>query len=258
MKTLNILLIGFLGCGNISEAGGFFRRVPEVGEWARYDLVMVVLVTYPDENSPAPNFPEFTGTLTLKCVGEETINDVRHLWIESRLEFWSSDDIESDGSWMILKLLVPADHVTDRDLAPHVVRGWTHFISAEGVSEWNPSIPNLQEDPLHLVMLLSFPVGEEEVSREQNKTLTIDGEEVPLTRIETSPLAERDFEDSHAHFSGEATWWPSDDHAFGIAAAEQLWNMDTQEPFAVLAEWGMQMDLVETGTDAVSDLPQNN
>lgn len=235
-----------------AHADGFFRRVPVVGEWASYDLQM----TYSDnmklgEDEPKPDDQAVTGTLTLKCVGEETIEEVPHLWLEVRF-----DIVEPDGKepWMVVKVLVPTEEVVGENLSDHIVRGWSARDDAEAY-EIDLDANGFDEDPSMFARMLVFPAYDGSVGRRESRILTIDGEEVQLNHNESGTLLVLDT--SEGQISGEATWWPSESHAFGIAAAELRWDMNA-EPIAIQIEMTMQMDLMETGTDAVSDLPDHN
>ncbi len=241
-----------IGYSSLAHAGGFFRRLPEVGEWAKYDLVMLAVINVKDADVVLPEMPEMTGQLTLKCVGEEEVDEAPHLWLEARI-----DVVDPDGAehWMVVKLLVPEDQVIDGDLSEHIIRGWTVRDDID-VKEFALDPQTLNEDPGWFSMMVAFPSSESSNGRRQNKTITIDGEDVQLTYNESGTLPTREFDD--VSLSGEAIWWPSEGHAFGVAAAEQLWAYEMHQPIEIEMEYAMQMDLVETGIDAESDMPENH
>src|SRR5687767_629176 len=125
MRSIGFALLcglSALAAANDCFAGGFFRRVPEVGEWARYDYT--TLFTH-YIGKPYEMSEEFKGSTLLKCVGEAVIDNQRHLWIECR-----HDGTLPDGSkyWGITKVLVPEDGLLSGMLTTENVRGW---ISAE-------------------------------------------------------------------------------------------------------------------------------
>ncbi len=231
------------------EADGFFRRLPEVGEWARYEFVMEVDATAQEELDLHQG--EFAGSLTLKCVGDEMIDEVEHLWLEARIDL---TDVEGADGWVTVKLLVPADQVVDGKINANIVRGWC----VAAFEEPRPLIlsdDDFIREPSALNMMNAFPDSHISAGRRAVRTLTVDGEEIPLAHCETGDLPQRDFLDTV--LVGEATWWPSADHAFGIAAAELEWSSastDLKEPYRFTS----RMSLVEYGVDAESDLPEHN
>lgn len=253
------------------HAGGFFRRVPEVGEWARYELTMKVAVREKPSFSEL-DAPAMVGSLTLKCVGEETIDDVRHLWLEARMDIVDpgtgaavmqvidKDAVEvrideATEHYTLIKLLVPAEEVMGSDLAQHAVRAWCAG-DQEEPREMDLAGAAFLEEPAAFAIINAFPATRTLVGRRQRRTMTIAGEEVQLASNESGELVGQEFDD--ADITGEAVWWPSADHAFGIAAAELQWTIAMPEEVGPTVLYTSRMDLVETGTGAVSDLPDHN
>jgi hypothetical protein len=236
------------------HADGFFRRVPQVGEWALYDVVMEYSANDKlGDESPKPDDLSVTGSLALKCVGEEAIDGTPHLWIEIRFEM-----AEPGGSehWMIVKALIPSDQLTEENVAEHIVRGWSER-DDEDVYEIDLSAANFDDDASYFGRMLAFPEYDQSVGRRESRTLVVNGEEVQVAHSESGPLREQPIADE-GQISGEATWWPSEPHAFGVAAAELRWIFQESGQFASQMEVTIRMDLVETGIDAVSDLPDHN
>jgi hypothetical protein len=249
-----LLVSTFVFCASVPcEAGGFFRRSPEVGEWARYEIEMLMVIEFKDETVAGYDPIEFSGSLTLKCVGEATIEQTRCVWLESKLDVRNPLGNER---WAVHKILVPVDQVAGDELIDHIVRGWRNHNFADDVSELVMDGREFQEDPWEYLLILSFSGAGDLVESQQQKSLTINNETVELTQCETGSLEEHQYDD--ARVSGEATWWPSADHPFGIAAAEQLWSANINQPFEAVIELAVDMDLKETGTEAVSDLPDHN
>jgi hypothetical protein len=249
MRTLLLALIagfGFLGAATC-EADGFFRRIPEVGEWARYELTMESRISEKPENLEVP---EIVGSLTLKCVGEESIDDMRHLWLEARMDY---DYYSGTSHSTLFKLLVPAEQIVDGDLKQAAVRAWCRESEAEPRALVVAGDAFLQEHAA-IAVLNAFPASHSTAGRRQRKTMTIDGEEVQLAAYESGDL--HPYELEVARIEGEAMWWPSADHAFGIAAAELRWRVTAPEEQQQMSI--SRMELAETGTGAESDLPDNN
>lgn len=101
---------------SLADAGGFFRRVPEVGEWARYEMTVDSSFGKSDES-----LVTHTGAMVVKCVGEETIDEQRHLWIEFSCEMKVAADHEFRE---ITKTLVHEDELLTDTLAAVDIRGW--------------------------------------------------------------------------------------------------------------------------------------
>lgn len=220
------------------EAGEFFRRVPEVGEWARYEIVL--------ENTSQLGKPLETsrvtpGTLVVKCVGEESIDDRRHLWIESCYEMKIETDMEFNS---IHKLLVPEDELLHGTPIEIAVRGWQSHMKREPV-EMTFSADDLSED-----------TGGATTARMSSRTIVFHDEEIELTYSETTPLPTR--EDESGIFSGEMTIWPHDELAFGVASMDVVSRQIHVEDRTVEVLNEYRYDLVATGTDAVSELPDHN
>jgi hypothetical protein len=239
-----------LGLANVARADGFFRRVPEVGEWARYDLVIEVSTASKDGQIEIQEAASHGG-LTLRCVGEETIDDVPHLWLEARFDLV---DYEGSEHWAIAKVLVQADQIVEGGINAHIVRGW----SAADTEEPRALILDggkFDQEPSAFNLMIAFPDSHISAGQRAAHTVTVAGEEIELAHCETGDVPRREF--AECNLVGEATWWPNGELAFGVAAAEQAWTStmpDQPEPILMT----LRMNLAETGTDAESDLPDNN
>lgn len=239
-----------LALANVAAADGFFRRLPEVGEWARYDLVMEVDIHSKESGQGVA--PQMVGSLTFKCVGEDIIDDARHLWIEARMDV--TDDMQNEHS-TTLKVLVAADQIVDGEVSSHIVRGWC--LEEAGVEPRAMMIDDdkFDQEPAAFALMHVFPDSQVSSGRREARTLTVDGEEIELTHCETGDLPRRNLD---GEMVGEAVWWPSDDHAFGIAAADLEWTIAMEDEAETTVIYTSTMILAEQGTEAESDLPDHN
>ncbi len=238
-----------IGWCSVSQAGGFFRRLPEVGEWARY--IRSIESTFTSTLAGTVESSS-DSELTLKCVGEVETSGKNHLWIEARLD-------HADESWAVVKLLVPEDQVVDGDLIDNAVVIWVaskNYEPYKAPVDWD----SLQRDPCVNALLIMIPWTPDTVEQEQERMLTINNGDVQLTHVEIGDLTDRLIDDGIAGMetaTGTVTWWPSDEHSFGIVAADMVWRIQEQGPDKARIESRFQLELAATGTDAVSDLPDN-
>jgi hypothetical protein len=114
----SITFVCSLMSATMTFADGFFRRLPEVGESATYETVL--LVTFDSEGDDSMDIPEFMGTLTLQCVGKTTIDEADHYWIEVLLALES----QTQPIEMTWKLLVAESDLVDGDPIANFSRGW--------------------------------------------------------------------------------------------------------------------------------------
>lgn len=252
------LLCCAVGACSIVEAGGMFRRVPEVGEWVRFEHSMTAQLSpmvFDKEVIESPASEAITGTLTLKCVGEEQIEDSRHLWIEFR---WTSDAEGISEQWVVGKVLVPETQIVEGDLMNHVVRGWSQS-EGEDVAEFNPSTDEDGKGPGAFVAYMAFPNAHETIGGRQPKRLTINNEEVIVNRSMAGDVAPREFEDWSVE-GDHVRCWLSPDHGFGVAAIEReyLFENAGSEEDVYRVEYEVTMSLVATGEDAESEFPEHN
>lgn len=251
MRIATLLMalgVSILSCID-SHAGGFFRRVPAVGEWARYEDTMFLTRFV---GKPSEHTIEFTGTLLLKCVGEEVINNERHLWIEWR-RHTKGVDSDGDGHWWVVKVLVPEEGLRENMLSAESVRGWRwtedgveplHFTSVSSTEPYWPEVTSCLG-----------PDSPATTARMDERTIVVNEDEVHLTYAETAPQPSRDI--GNGVLSGEVTWWPDEDLAFGIASVEGTFEIDHDEDTLDIRGHATS-NLVATGADAVSELPDRN
>jgi hypothetical protein len=98
----------------------------------------------------------------------------------------------------------------------------------------------------------SNPVAGQQAER----TVVVNDVEVELDHLETGSASGHEFVDMSVNLA--ATWWPHEDLAFGIASADLVWTMTYANEILGDAQTDARFDLVATGTDAVSDLPDHN
>lgn len=247
MRTFVLTVIaGITLCGSRTcDAGGFFRRLPEVGEWARYET------HHFRTHSNAPgDIVDLDGTTTLKCVGEEIVDQERYFWIEKFVELPRHDGIMHTAT---LKMLVPADQMIDGNLVEYEMRGWL----GGGDSDTRPVVfstaSHIADKGFNFRMTF-FPGTEPTETQESKRTVVVDEVEWQLPTSESHPIVSRSYDDGMTVFHS-ATYWPHDELAFGVAAAELHWT-HRRPDYDV--DTIVRYELVATGTDAVSDLPDHN
>jgi hypothetical protein len=219
------------------EAGGFFRRVPEVGKWARYEFTQDHTT---DPGIPSGSSERRTGFMVVKCVGEEMIGERRCLWIETCHDMEVAPGIDFHA---VNKVLVPEDVLLLDTPSNEFIRGWQ--------SEMNRA-------PVELTFSSDDQNTEEMASTASmsSRTIVVNEEEIELTSSETWRQPTQ--EDDGRFESSERTFWLHDDLAFGVA------SMDFVSRYVTFGERGhttlneIRNDLVETGTGAVSELPNHD
>ncbi len=232
------------------EAGGFFRRVPEVGEWARYEMNFRIKTSVGPKGPPMTH--ETEGVFTLKCVGSEEIDNTRHLWIECRFDYAPP---EGEAFGTIYKILIPEDQILGGELTSENTRGWTAPVDSEPQPLAFSSGASDKDSAAGTLMMLfggSNPVAGQQAER----TVVVNDVEVELDHLETGSASGHEFVDMSVNLA--ATWWPHEDLAFGIASADLVWTMTYANEILGDAQTDARFDLVATGTDAVSDLPDHN
>ncbi len=230
----------------VCEVGGMFRRIPEVGEWASYE-VSGQMTIYLDGKEVVE--PGAQGMLTIKCVGEETIEDVRHLWIEV---VKSCPELQRPGNPTVLKYLVAEDEVMSGIASCDFERGWFQ-LDGLGIEAFEREEP--QFGPVWMNVLGMLPHVESPVAADDSKTITVGGKDVDLTQTESGQIADM-HQGASDHFTGDCTFWPGDDLAFGVASVDQTWKISYEGE--VRMEMQGTLNLVATGIDAVSELPDHN
>lgn len=253
MRTVTCLLV--IACmflaATSAEAGGLFRRVPEVGEWAAFDWSL----RGEDVNSRGQKAThEFDATLTVKCVGEETVDGRRYLWIECLFE---APEYEGVRDRKIFKTLVPESVLADRESTLDDVRGWApNFVSGREPLEF--SAADGEVGALRTMTEILLGDGEQGDAEQVERTIEVDGQEHVLTRFESGPVPlPHEPENENITKTVEGTWWLSEDLAFGVAALEiTVLQVNRERESEEHGE--IRFELIATGTGAVSDLPDHN
>jgi hypothetical protein len=232
----------------LCEAGGFLRRVPEVGEWARYE--MTVRYTH-NIGQETESVDEHKGSLLLKCVGEETIDDQRYLWLEHRIE----EIRPTSEFWVVTKVLVPEEGLVQDTLSFENVRGWEWRRGDEVKPLDLPTAESKESESADLPGFLgSFPPATS--GRMEERTVIVDGVEVQLSIADVATLPP--LEVANSVHTGEVVWWVDDDLAFGTASVQYMYFQTDLGKASADACYDRRFDLVATGTDAVSELPDHN
>ncbi len=235
------------------HADGLLLRTPEEGEYIVYDMLVVPIDE--DEADQDQAMGEAHGTLRVACVGVEQADGATSRWIEMNVELAGGGNPDMH---FVFKFLVPDDGVADEEAFLPFTRGWVRMGEDAEVTEIAPDpIPLFHPGFLFMRTVLASAEEPEETSSE--KTLHINGEELVLSSAITGefvPLNQEVEETITMMQTGEGTWWMHDEHAFALAA-DIIWNMQ-------LGEGGdskgiaIQLEAVETGDDAVSELPDSN
>ncbi len=249
IRSLVLCLPALLGWMTVGEAGGLFRRVPEVGEWAKFDWS---LKREAFTSGSPDGTHELNGTYTIKCVGEEMVEGRRHLWIEIRHEILLE---ERDPFWSIHKARVPEDMLVDGEFSLDGMRGW-RLASHPGGEPVEFSAPASDtDDVLRTMTYVLAGRGEPADSEPGERTIEVEGQEHVLTRFESGLLPQPENED--VTVTVEGMWWLSEDLAFGVAAVEftGLHVFHSRH-----SEWHQEVrfNLTATGDDAISELPDHN
>jgi hypothetical protein len=248
-------LLSGLAVQSAAQAGGYFQRVPEVGEWAQYEMTFTEARKFEGDEDFSES-PELAITLTLKCVGEEVVDGERCLWIEDRLDVTPPEDAGPDAEprGFIIKMLVPEDHIVGSDLYDHFV--WGQWQGQEGVSiPLEHDVTTFGGDTPWTPILIALCATQDAAERSESITVTLDGTELEFDTAISGAFRDRELED--ATLTGEADWWTSEDHAFGVVASRINW-LQTPTGEGHVARVTAEARLTATGTDATSDLPDVN
>lgn len=245
-----------LACGLLTasktHADGFFRRLPEVGESATYETVLLVT----NDGIEGFDIPELSGTLTVQCVGKTTIDDTQYYWIEVLLTLQNSTNPSLESTW---KILVAESDLENGDPIAHYSRGWqSRSADAPPMEMTAESLADITNPtPLILRAVLLGPEAEPE-NVDQSQTVMLDGQEVQIDEAEHGDFALVELSgesDSSNSMTGWGTWWLHENAAFGVAQAEQLWTIIHSE--AGELDYALQFTLTETRSDAVSVFPDH-
>lgn len=117
-RLTSIIAVSLALVGAAARADGLIYRLPADGAWVRYDAIAV----FDQDAQPS----EVTGKLVIRSVGQVTVNDQKHRWIEIRIV------LESPGWNQVTKLLIPEARLK-KGHAPikHVLRAWHQVAKRE-------------------------------------------------------------------------------------------------------------------------------
>jgi hypothetical protein len=248
-----------------AQAGGLIRRVPEVGEYARFSYRVT-----PDPLQPGKL--AWDGEMTLRCVGFEEVDGRQHLWIEIEESRQTIDPTNGQRRPIrshITKLLVAEDTLLSHDC--EIARGWIRFDEDEPHEVAGGLATELASGTLFGMVredvrrtLIGY---DDEEAIEAPIEITVAGEMRELTtavagtrsstRTEQLPEYVATFKRDWA-----SIWWLEEDLAFGVAA----WGCTITGTDGILGRmepsrtWAMtqRYELVEFGTGAVTGLPDHN
>jgi hypothetical protein len=248
-----------------APAGGLIRRIPEVGEYAKFSYQVT-----PDPLKPGKLAWE--GEMILRCVGAADIDGRRHLWIEieeSRQTFDAMHIELLSTSSHITKLLVAEETLLSNDC--EIARGWVRFSEDEPREVAGGLASELVSGALYGMVRedvrRTFIGYDDEEAIEAPIEITIAGEMRELTTAVAGTRTSTRTEPREEYVATlkrdwASIWWLEDDLAFGVAA----WGCTITGTEGVLGRmrpdrpWAMtqRYQLVEFGTGAVSGLPDHN
>lgn len=236
-----VTLIAFVATSpGTARAEGLVLQLPKEGAWAQFEMIQVKGLV--DSNSGKTLIEDRTtqATLRISSVGSATVEKKSCRWIELKLEEPMGDSI----STIILKLLIPDDHLKKGgDPAGNIMQGWV-----KGGDK--PVRPIGDGDSIPVRMLVAGP--EEKLTKLDPKVV-----ECKAGKLKCDGL------------SGTSTW--KDDNERNFNTTYEL-RLHRKSPFGV-AWWKSESDvvdkgarmtikatssLIESGTDATSELPDHN
>lgn len=242
------------GSAELAHADGLFRRVPEPGEWCRYGAVL--LVSFEGIETAQP---EQTGTFTIRALDVVEHAGRPHQWVE--LELMINPPVVNgqtlEGETVVYKYLVQRDQLTaEGDPAAHIVKAWKRLREAKpAAADWKNAGP---EEPGALLLRMGFGGALAETKPVATpKTLKVGEKEISTDKGTTGKLAAFKASDG-IEFSGELSFWRDARTAFGVLAAEYLFQvrpLDEKVPLPA-GEFAIQLDWQESGKGAVSKLPE--
>jgi len=243
MKTLSACIVLFVVCLPISEsrANGLIQKLPKDGSWVRYHMIM---------NMEKPQNTEMSGTLTIRSVGRETVNNEPCRWIEFDMKMGIDDRIEHN----IFKVLVPEKlFKSDKTVSPKVIRGWSKRNDAD--PEERTDSEKLSND--ELAVFLPDPTRKTKTVKEkktvdyQKGQLTVDSGITGKLKLPVPANANVKIENSF-----DFTMWSHEKVPFGTAEAK--WEFSSKLKDQLLSKGTVTLTLEDFGTGAKSALPDHN
>lgn len=226
-----------------ASADGLIHKLPEDGTWALFEMSG----GEQDANDPK-DFKKGSGTLKLSSVGAAAENGEKCRWIE--LEAWIT--YNGRESTHLHKLLIPEKRLTKGETpAEHVVRGWERTTRPDREGEVRelrtvdskPRVGDIESvllgGPGKDVKKLEVKVIETKLGK-----LKCDGVTGTFISKMHGPGGVREME-------GTFEAWFHEKAPFGVVA----YYIETKEPNGDIVT--INLDLSETGTTALSQLPKH-
>ncbi len=220
------------------HAGGLLDKLPPDGHWAEYALRQT-------KTRGADERTRQVGHVRISSVGRVTHEGESCRWLELRGAYANPDQPAE-----VLKLLIPEKHLRgDGEILKHVVRGW-HKRGEREVAPVDAELRGFFGSPV--AFFLRVPL--QEIETESKETITVNRLGSFSCTVDSAfgdlSLPRRRQEYTRPRFKR----WRHSDAPFGTVRLrfeiERTIN-DRKERLVVEAE------LVATGTDAKSQLPEN-
>lgn len=244
MKTLSACIVLTVACLPISEtqANGLIQKLPKDGSWVLYHI---------DADIEKPQGLNYSGTMTIRSVGTEMVEEIPCRWIEIEMTMQLENRKKAGG---IFKMLVPEKLFNgDKTVSKKVIRGW--------VKDRNNNPRKLEDiENYGLFPLTEFlPDPSRKVIRiNQKKTIAFQKGELKIDSAITVsvklPLPENsDFKIDNSLI---ITIWSHDKVPFGTAEARM--EIEVKRDDQTLSKATMTFTLEDFGTGAKSALPDHN
>ena len=236
------------------RAESLFQRLPEPGAWCRYDMIML---SQPKELPMA--LPEQTGRLTVSALDVVEHEGQPHQWIEIEFVIDVPDgtgNAETLSQTLIYKFLVQRDQLEeDGEPLEQIARGWKQMMEAEPVEADVANFGPAEPDALIVRFVFGDPL-EDRSPVTIPKRLSLDEEELVSEQGFSGRMPATEVADG-LEMEGEITMWTHDSAAFGVLAADFVYDakISTTPEQTLEMQMAVQLELAETGDGAESKLP---
>ncbi len=267
---LRLVTLAFL-CSTLcidSHAGGMIRRVPEVGEYARYAMIRI------SDTGGEAGARESVGQLTIKCVGSEVVDGNPCRWMEIEAVGFSSNQ----PSRLIAKVLMSVDVESLQSSEGGLIRGWARYRDGTAPVSFDIADPVPNESPARDVIRMVngfievvFYGAPDEAPVEAATAIEIAGETREFTSAFSGTRStesevevregERTIRTAPSRRDTVSTWWPDEEVAFGVAVKASQSRTVTMDGDRILQDGVgslFRYELAEFGTGATSDLQYYN
>jgi hypothetical protein len=203
--------------------------------------------------------PEQTGKFTVRALEVVEHEGRPHQWVELEMAIDPPvlNGVQVEGQTVLYKFLVQRDQLAaNGDPAAHIAKAWKKLGTAKSAAaDWRNFGP---EEPGVLMLRMAFGgplTGAKPVAT--SKSLKLGEKECSSDKGTTGKLAPFKASDG-IEFSGELSFWHDDITAFGVLAAEYLFQVRPLNEKVGLppGEFAIQLDCQESGRGAVSKLPE--